>query len=428
MASRAALFLLAAFAIAVLSVFADTQHRTLVVMDDQSIKDTHSIFFKALTDRGYQLSFVNAEDHDANIAEYGERLYDNLILFAPTADNFGSADVKSVLSFVDAGGNVLIAADSRVSPLIRDIGAAVGLQVEEAGTSVIDHFNVGASDEGDHTLISSSAVIDAAVIYDTKQKPKNILFRGVAMVVDDSSELVIPILTAESTAFSLEPSKNVNEKPTAVGKNAVLVGSLQARNNARVTLSGSLELFSNEFFAGKTAGGAASDNQQFAVGVATWTFQERGLLRGSNIRHHRVGEADAPREYTVEQEIEYEVDIHEWDGHAWRAYTANDVQLDFTRLDPHQRLAMKHNGKGHYSVQFKAPDAYGVFQFKINYHRVGYTNLRLTTATPVRPFRHNQYERFIFGAYPYYLAAFSMMGGFVLFSVVWLYSRPPKTD
>jgi len=64
----------------------------------------------------------------------------------------------------------------------------------------------------------------------------------------------------------------------------------------------------------------------------------------------------------------------------------------------------------------------------VNYNRKGYTYLRLTTSTPVRPFRHNQYERFIPGAFPYYAAAFSMMFGFVLFSAVFLYSKPSKTE
>ena len=43
----------------------------------------------------------------------------------------------------------------------------------------------------------------------------------------------------------------------------------------------------------------------------------------------------------------------------------------------------------------------------------------------VRPFRHNEYERFIPAAYPYYTSAFSMMAGVLLFSFVFLYYRDP---
>ena len=36
--------------------------------------------------------------------------------------------------------------------------------------------------------------------------------------------------------------------PHAVGKSTVLIAALQARNNARVVVSGSLDFFSDEFF------------------------------------------------------------------------------------------------------------------------------------------------------------------------------------
>lgn len=41
---------------------------------------------------------------------------------------------------------------------------------------------------------------------------------------------------------------------------------------------------------------------------------------------------------------------------------------------------------------------------------------------PVRPFRHNEYERFVPAAYPYYASAFSMLAGFILFGFVFLYN------
>lgn len=34
---------------------------------------------------------------------------------------------------------------------------------------------------------------------------------------------------------------------------------------------------------------------------------------------------------------------------------------------------------GKYSVQFKLPDVYGVFQFKVDYNRLGYTHLHSST-------------------------------------------------
>jgi oligosaccharyltransferase complex subunit beta len=41
----------------------------------------------------------------------------------------------------------------------------------------------------------------------------------------------------------------------------------------------------------------------------------------------------------------------------------------------------------------------------------------------IRPFHHDEYERFILQAYPYYTSALSMMAGFLVFGVAFLYSR-----
>ena len=41
----------------------------------------------------------------------------------------------------------------------------------------------------------------------------------------------------------------------------------------------------------------------------------------------------------------------------------------------------------------------------------------------VIPLRHDQYERFISSAYPYYASAFSMMAGVCIFSMVFLHYK-----
>ena len=94
-------------------------------------------------------------------------------------------------------------------------------------------------------------------------------------------------------------------------------------------------------------------------------------------------------------------------------------------LDPYVRKTLAHDGRGRFHVAFKAPDAYGVFKFSVEYRRLGYSWLSLQRTVPVRPFRHNEYERFIPAAYPYYGAAFSMMAGFLAFGFVFLYHRDP---
>eukprot|EP01114_Cavostelium_apophysatum_P017985 TRINITY_DN5466_c0_g1_i1.p1 TRINITY_DN5466_c0_g1~~TRINITY_DN5466_c0_g1_i1.p1 ORF type:complete len:208 (-),score=56.41 TRINITY_DN5466_c0_g1_i1:46-669(-) len=207
---------------------------------------------------------------------------------------------------------------------------------------------------------------------------------------------------------------------------------MQARNNARVVFSGSLQLFSDRFFTSNvqrttdTKRFEKSGNEQFAKQVASWAFQEKGVLRIRNPHVHRVGESDVPRSFTINDTVEYSVEIEEWNGRRFVPYTGEDVQLEYIMLDPYVRTYLKHDGKGRFSSQFVLPDVYGVFTFKVEYHRKGLSFLDSILRVPVRPFRHNEYERFIPSAYPYYASAFSMMAGLFVFSWFFLYHRETK--
>lgn len=62
--------------------------------------------------------------------------------------------VEDVLSFVDAGHNVLLAASPSISDNIREIASQCNIEFDEEETYVIDHSNYDVSDrDGDHTLI-----------------------------------------------------------------------------------------------------------------------------------------------------------------------------------------------------------------------------------------------------------------------------------
>jgi oligosaccharyltransferase complex subunit beta len=120
--------------------------------------------------------------------------------------------------------------------------------------------------------------------------------------------------------------------------------------------------------------------------------------------------------------------IEEFDGttNSWKPYVADDVQLEFRMLHPYVRRNLTPVGNGTFITEFKLPDVYGVFKFTIDYRRDGYSHVQISEQVGVRPFRHNEFERFIASAFPYYASAFSMMGGFVLFSVVFLFTKETK--
>lgn len=407
--------------------------KTLVLLENASIRESHSVFFQDLKSRGHQLTFKMADDANLALSKYGEYLYSNLIVFAPSVEEFGGTiNANAIADFVDNGGNVLIAVSTEVGDVLRDVGMEVGLELDERGTSVIDHLNYDVKDRGDHTLIvvDPANVIDAELIVG-KRTTVPCLYRGLGMIADPENPLIVEIMTGSTTSYSYFTNDNIEEYPHAVGKSTLLMAGLQARNNARVVFSGSIDFFSNEFFAAsvlQAVPGAqdfdVSNNRDLATAVSQWVFKERGVLRVGEVRHHRAGEEETPTAYTVEDDVYYEIEIKELVDGKWVSFTRTDVQLEFFRIDPFVRIYLqpKPDGSAYYA-EFKLPDVYGVFQFKVDYNRIGYTYLFSTTQLTVRPFEHTQYERFIPSAYPYYASAFSMMVGLLLLSIVFLHYR-----
>uniref|UniRef100_A0A8C9X086 Dolichyl-diphosphooligosaccharide--protein glycosyltransferase 48 kDa subunit n=1 Tax=Sander lucioperca TaxID=283035 RepID=A0A8C9X086_SANLU len=380
---------------------------TLVLLDNLNIRDTHSIFFRSLADRGFDITFKTADDPSLSLIKYGQFLYDHLIIFSPSVEDFGgNINVETITSFIDGGGNVLVAASSDIGDPLRELGSECGIEFDEEKTAVIDHHNFDVSDPGE---------------------VNRILFRH--MVADPENPLVLDILTGSSTSYSFFPDRPVSQYPHAVGKNTLLIAGLQARNNARVVFSGSLEFFSDAFFNSavqKATPGSQryeqTGNMELAEALSRWVFKEAGVLRVGAVTHHPVGETTPPAAYTITDLVEYSIVIEMLTEGRWVPFDGDDIQLEFVRIDPFVRTYLKKKGDK-YSVQFKLPDVYGVFQFKVDYNRLGYTHLYSSTQVSVRPLQHTQYERFIPSAFPYYASVFSMMAGLFVFSIVFLHMK-----
>ena len=420
----------------VLFLVSTESKKTLVLLENLSIKDTHSVFFQDLKSRGFSLTFKQADDPGLALSKFGEYLYDNLIIFAPSVEEFGGTiDVSTISDFIDNGrGNVLVAASSEVGEVLRDLGTEVGLELDERDTAVIDHLNYDVKDKGDHSLlvVDPGNVLDAELIVGGKRTAPY-LYRGLGMTADPENPLVLELITGYTTSYSYFTKSSVKEYPHAVGRSTLLIAGLQARNNARVVFSGSIDFFSNEFYAmsaHKASPGAKevakSSNRDLTNSLTKWVFKEVGVLDTGKVMHYlrSEGRGSVPLAYTVEDDVHYEIEINELVNGLWVPFKARDVQMEFVRIDPYVCIFMNRSSKtGAYYADFVLPDVYGVFQFKVVYNRIGYTHLYSSTQVSVRPFQHTQYERFIPSAYPYYLSAFSMMVGVVVFAIVFLHFK-----
>lgn len=409
--------------------------RTLVLVDTFEVRYTHSQFLGNLQERGYQLTFALVDDSELTLSDHGDYLFDNIIILAPGVQEFGGAVTSSsFIDFIDHGGNLLVATDSTIGDPIRDIANECGVDFDEEGTYVIDHVNFDSSDySGDHTLIVSDQIVDAPVI--TGKVKGNVLFRGVGALIDSENPLLVSVLKGKSTSYSYSPEKPISKTlPHVVGQETSLITAFQARNNARVVLSGSAEFFSNQFFdqqvqvQGQTSQ-SKSANRQLAEEISKWAFKERGVLRASQPVHHLVGESQTQDSYRIKDQITYSVSIEEFTQGKWSPLEADDVQLEFVMLDPYVRQNLvRKDSSSTYTTTFTAPDVYGVFTFKLDYRRQGYTWLTLRDVIPVKPFRHNEYERFIVAAYPYYTSALSSLVGLFIFSFLFLWHRDKKQE
>ncbi|XP_011025713.1 PREDICTED: dolichyl-diphosphooligosaccharide--protein glycosyltransferase 48 kDa subunit-like [Populus euphratica] len=409
-----------------------SDRRLLVLLDDLSLKSSLSIFFNSLKSRGFDLDFKLSDDPKLALQRYGQYLYDGLILFSPSIERFGGAlDLAAVLDFVDSGHDLIIAADSSASDLIKSVATECGVDFDEDPSAlVIDHRSYAvAGTEGDHTLIAADDFIESDVLLGKNKIEAPVLFKGIAHSVNAANTLVLKVLSASPSAYSANPSSKLSSPPSLTGSSISLVSVIQARNNARIMITGSLDMFSNRFFrssvqkAGSPKKYDKSGNEQFVTELSKWVFHERGHLKAVNLRHNKAGETDEPAMYRIKDDVDFSVEIYEWSGKSGEPYVANDVQVQFYMMSPYVLKTLSNDKKGLYHTSFKVPDVYGVFQFKVEYNRLGYTSLLLSKQIPVRPFRHNEYERFITAAFPYYGASFTMMAGFFIFSFVYLYHK-----
>lgn len=71
-----------------------------------------------------------ADDANLVLSKYGEYLYKNLIVFAPTVLEFGGQiDTEAITKFIDDGGNLLMAGNAAAGDVYREIASECGFEV-----------------------------------------------------------------------------------------------------------------------------------------------------------------------------------------------------------------------------------------------------------------------------------------------------------
>lgn len=104
------------------------------------MRQSHSLYFDLLNSRGHTLSFFHAKSAELTLKNFGEYLFDNIIFFAPSTEDFHTINFDDISQFTNDGGNILMAVNGEMSESVRGFAESCGIEFDIRGKTVIDHF------------------------------------------------------------------------------------------------------------------------------------------------------------------------------------------------------------------------------------------------------------------------------------------------
>ncbi|KIV85345.1 hypothetical protein PV11_01047 [Exophiala sideris] len=436
--------------------------RLLVVLEDESQKALYSKFWTDLEARDFKLSFESPRTEGLSLFRHGQLAYEHLLLTPPKSKGYGpSLTPKVILDYVNAGGNVLLGLSSEASTPSAISSLLLELDIslpQDKSSVVVDHFNhdtTSAAEKHDVLLLNRPEQLRSDVSNFFGGGGTLAVPRAVGQTLGNASPLLAPILKAPVTAYAYNPKEEAEtvEETFATGSQLSLISALQARNSARFTVLGSLEMLQDKWFDAsiKTASGVSGKtvNQEFAKQLTEWTFKEVGVLKVFSVQHRQVSVTSKPSEnttqigeynpeiYRIKNDVEYSIEIGQYDGTHYVPFSfpSNDaLQLEFTMLSPFHRIPLSPTSTTAnstiFSTTFTTPDQHGIFAFKVTYKRPFLTGIEEKHQVTVRHFAHDEWPRSwaISGAWPWIGGLWSVIAGFVLFVLLWLYCEPPKEE
>ncbi|GAA5822972.1 hypothetical protein JCM3770_002484 [Rhodotorula araucariae] len=396
-----------------------TVARVLAVLDELSTTSTFAHLWQSLEERGQQVVVSTPQDAAIQLRLEGNSI-DHLIVFTPATKQLpAELSPQALARRLESGTNLVLVASPDTPELWRDFAREFEVEFDDRGQHVVDHFNFDpVGDDGSHSLLS--VPIDQAPSPFTSSSTRAgpaVLYRGAGHTAG-RHPLLSPVLRARSTAFVADAASAAPpEDLRSTGTSIALVSAFQARNNARALFAGSFELFSDDLM-----GRADAGNLAFAGDLLSWVLQKTGQLRVVDLQYREVGSDRPQASYRTGANLELEVTVA-----TTPAYTADDLQVEFSMLDPHLRLPLSRTSMPThptdnvttFEAAFVVPDRHGVFTLSIDHRRPGWSSLRVDKVISITPPRHDEYERFITGALPYYGGAASVSAAFLVFVVLW---------
>lgn len=411
--------------------------RVIVVHDKWNDADLstseYSGLFDSMSARGFELNHTDVKS--AELFADGEINYSHLILL-PSKTTSPGLSAKNIVKFAQDGGNILfLTSGDALTETTRETLKQFNIQLSERGSVLVDHFHRYSrdTDESENQrsydiMLGKENLVPNPIVPTVY---KGIVYNGLSFTLGAKNSLLIPILRAYKTSYTFDTKEefDYSEHPWAVGSQAFLIASMQALNNARITVVGSAQLASNKYFKESSLG-----NENIMENLVKWTFQEKNVIKAVELTHYLATDPSAknPDTYKVKTDAVFNLELSEYYDDEWHPFITNDIQLEFKMLDPYIRttLTLNHTSSTSaiYSKTFLLPDHYGVFTFKVDYERSGISFIDIEETVTVRHLSHDEYPRFLQQAYPYYSITAAVMIGWLAFVFVWLLDGQKKSN
>lgn len=444
--------------------------RTLVLFSSPSFKSDYSEVLADLTNRQHRLTFINPYFDAVKLLNYDRNNYENVLVFSSalpnSLPNFPAA--QEFIDFVSNGGSLFIAPDNgQLSSIFRQVGETFGVVYFPSSASLIDTAQPESSFIRTPRLQNTAGAILGEESVD--QKP--LIFLGTPMTSVDNVPYVKRVVAATQTTIVMD-----NNKILAQGRAISLLSVVQLKNNARVLFLSDISMLRNDMLFLENN----NNNKQLLHSVC-WAVHDCGHVRVANLQHHlfeptaeiravnpyinkhiqqltspskEIDTQINPPHYKVGDNIHVDLFLQEYNGATkqWEYITSPDIIVDLTMLHPYVRFPLQimsprvqkaqelssyaktNISQFNHATELTLPDTMGVYKLSFNTYQTfpnansqGYSFLSCEAETPVvipvRPFEHDQWARFLFPAYPYYLSMLVTMGLFFAFSVLFLYTK-----
>ncbi|CCE78609.1 Piso0_000634 [Millerozyma farinosa CBS 7064] len=375
---------------------------------------------KELQQRGYELSYESYESENTTLFLEGEPKYDHLVLLPSSSRTSGSQKTfnqRELLKFINTNGNILVVGDSDsfLPDAVRLLLNEIGIFPSPKGYKYVDHFNTKKG----VPQITNSNIVNKHVLPELPSK--GISYKGSSALLSNN-KLAFPIIKGTSTSFTTNKFEDTVTEDSiwSYGEQGFLAVGFQALNNARLVWLGSGSLVNNE--------------------ILDWVFQAKKVLKLQFVQHYHNDRPQFinPKTYRIKDNIFYTVGISEYVNGRLAPYKVDNdkekLQIEFTMLDPYQRINLKPLGSGSskgdntldtyiYYANFTIPDRHGIFTLDLDYKLNGLGYISDKRVVNVRHLANDEYKRSweIPNSWFYVASASLVVVGWFFFIVNFLY-------